>query len=402
MTVQQHERSARISFYNTVMLGTTWGSPILVGSLAQSAGGILNQFMTISIFQSIGIVLLILVSKETSFYRSTTNPFPSKSEIEVVIEETPKSKFSSYIRSLHPMPYYDSPSASLLTQPLRYLASPKTALLFLMSGLLPATAFAIGNSLPLIYSTLPMMLFSTKIGYLFTLPFILTLLSHFLLTSLFTSFTPTYNQPTISASNILTYAPRAASKPSPKKQLFLTIPALLFGIAGLITFGLYNSFHTHMITSTTGINHTTSKMMTGDSSMSLQIVSFFFGLAVTGGLMLQLSASAYITASTPPKTNTRSAVYTETSLQFYRNVLMGAMVLGLPGWVHGPRAFVMTFAVVGGVQVVCVGVAVVGLCVFGGWVEWGGVMVVGMGNGKGKGEGGNGEEWKVGASFMEV
>lgn len=81
---------------------------------------------------------------------------------------------------------------------------------------------------------------------------------------------------------------------------------------------------------------------------------------------------------------------------------MGAMVLGLPGWVHGPRAFVMTFAVVGGVQVVCVGVAVVGLCVFGGWVEWGEVMVVGMGNGKGKGEGGNGEEWKVGASFMEV
>lgn len=147
------ERDMRTTLYNTVMLGTTWGVPIIGGYMAQSLGGVLHQSMILSIFQAIGFVLLIIGCPETSFCRSTGNVFPLDSGFDRIVPNSSSAGRFSYLKSLHPMPYHEEAKVSLLTRPLRHLGSASTVLLFLMSGLLPAIALAIGNSLPLLQAS---------------------------------------------------------------------------------------------------------------------------------------------------------------------------------------------------------------------------------------------------------
>ncbi|KAF8861095.1 hypothetical protein BDZ45DRAFT_568419, partial [Acephala macrosclerotiorum] len=214
-----HERSARTNAYNIVSVFFTWGTPILGGYLSQSTQGFANQIMVINIVQAFSIVFLILGTPETTFDRTPGATPPA--------ENAPSgTPFKLYLNTLKLKTQHSTRPFSITRamQPIKALYAPSTLLATLLSAPLLATTFGIAQSLSLIFTSMPTFLFPSRLGFLFILPLVFSMLTY-------------------SIASFVIYIrskpPHHLSSSSSNISLGVAIPALILSVAGLLAIGLY-------------------------------------------------------------------------------------------------------------------------------------------------------------------
>ncbi|KAJ5052040.1 uncharacterized protein L3040_001800 [Drepanopeziza brunnea f. sp. 'multigermtubi'] len=304
-----HERGTRVNIHNVVSISFTWGTPIVGGYVSQSVGGYRNQLMIASILQAISILLLIFASPETTFDRASSQP-PS-------VDIAPsKSSFKQYLDTLkftnpHSISKFDVNAA---LQPLKALIAPSTILTTLLTAPLLGSAFGIANSLSLMFSTMPTLLFPTRLGCLFVLPLIFSLLAY-------------------SLGAFLTYVrikPPYHLGDSPAKTLTVAAPGLLIGVSGLLAFGMCTS--TELMPEVAG-NGTAFEINVAGMEISLQAVAAAFGMMVGGAVMLEYSGATYLsTFASPNRPGDSELAGAHHVLQ---ELVVGIWVIGFPMWISG-------------------------------------------------------------------
>jgi hypothetical protein len=202
----------------------------------------------------------------------------------------------------------------------RALSAPSALLTFLLTSPLVASAYGAANSLSLLFATMPTFLFPSRLGYIFILPLIFSLIVYVL-----TSY----------ISYLRYKPPNHLSRSSKSDHLTAAIPGLLLGVAGLLSFGLYVEGE---LSPKTVDEVTIFSLDTTGMNLSLKTVSILFGILVAGGTLMSFAASAHLTSSSIA-TSSGSSNHGETLLQpsqaVFENILIGIFVIGFPSWVQG-------------------------------------------------------------------
>ncbi|KAE8441569.1 hypothetical protein EG329_004688 [Mollisiaceae sp. DMI_Dod_QoI] len=392
-----HERCARTNAYNVVNIFFTWGTPILGGYLSQSTQGFRNQIMVINIIQAFSIVFLILGTPETTFDRTTGATPPA--------ENSPSgSPFKLYLNTLRLKTEHSTRPFSIThaIQHLKALYTPSTILTALLSIPLLATSFGIAQSLSLVFTSMPTFLFPSRLGFLFALPLVFSLLTY-----------------TVSSYTVYMRSkpPHHLSTSSSAIALALSIPSIILAVAGLLALGLYTEMAL-MPTIVSDGSGSVFAVLSG-ADINLKTTSALFGLLVSGSIALSYASSTHLSAfyATAPA----KSVLLAGGVAFWEEVLKGVWTLGMPMWVQGATTEDMTMVM--GLKVSAIALAVLGLVVGSSvgamlWsrgVEIGGlnervlgVVVenegVGLAGSRG-GEEGQGQvlkRWNTGDTFMEV
>ena len=303
-----------MNIYNGVSLFFTWGWPILGGYLSQSAEGYSNQIMVVNVIQAFSIAALILVTPETSFDRSTTTSGLTPSS-------TPSgSRVKQYLYKIRPLAFKSSFRRSHATSPLRALCAPSTILTFLLTVPLIASAFGVAFSLSLLYSGTPIFLFPSRIGFLFTLPAVFSLLGY----SIFAFVAHLKNRPPNHLSST--------------RHLTASIPGVLLGVSGLLSYGLYtvgNLSPKEIVD-----NNTEFTLDVTGQDLSLRIVSLLFGLLVVGAVVLEASGSTHLSSSTLiPSTSSSNEL--ETAHKTLQTLFIGIFTIGFPAWIGGQEGMLV-------------------------------------------------------------
>lgn len=304
----------------------TWGSPILGGFISQSHESFRNELMVLNVIQALTAFFMIVFVPETSFDRSKVSPldpspvFTFSPTTITTVSATRTTPFKTYLKSLHPLKYTAPFSLQTTLQPIRALSTPSTLLAFLLTGPLIASAYGVANSLSLLFAAMPTFLFPSRLGYIFILPLVFSLIAY-----LITTYT----------SHLRYKPPHHLSRTSKSDHLTAAIPGLLLGVAGLLSFGLYVEGELSPKTVDEG---TVFSLDTTGVNLSLKTVSLLFGMLVAGGTLMSFAASAHL-ASSSIVTSSGNSNHGETLLQpshaVLENILIGIFVIGFPSWVQG-------------------------------------------------------------------
>jgi hypothetical protein len=285
--------------------------------------------MVVNIIQAFAVFFMVVFVPETSFDRSKassqgTSPISGITAFGpmtiTTVSATSTSPFKINLKSLHPFKYTARSSLKSALQPIRALSAPSVLLTFLLTGPMVASAYGVANSLSQLFAAMPTFLFPERIGYIFILPLVFSVVVYVL-----TSY----------ISHLRYKPPRHLSRSSKSDHLAAAIPGLLLGIAGLLSFGLYveNQLSPQTIDSETVF----SLDVTG-LNLSLKTVSLLFGLLVAGSTLLNFAASAHL-ASSSVSTSSGNSNHGDIILQpahaVLENILIGIFVIGFPSWVQG-------------------------------------------------------------------
>ncbi|KAL5318249.1 hypothetical protein ACEPPN_013308 [Leptodophora sp. 'Broadleaf-Isolate-01'] len=307
-----HERTARTNAYNVISIWFTWGSPILGGYVSQSSEGFRNQIMIINVIQAISIALLIFATPETTFDRASSQQ-PS-------LDIAPsKSAFSMYVDTLK---LSNSHSTSKFTlkealRPMRALAAPSTILTTLLTAPLLASSLGAASSLSLLFAAMPTFLFPARVGYIFILPLVFSLLAYSLGSFI---------------THLRTKPPHHLTD-SGVKTLTVACPGMLIGAAGLLAFGLYTSAE---LMPELEDNGTIFALNIVGLEISLKTVSSLFGLMISGAVMLQYSGSTYLSTFVPSSGIGASEL--AGAHHVLQEIIIGIWVIGMPMWISGDGA----------------------------------------------------------------
>jgi len=275
-----------MNIYHTVRMGFTWGTPILSGYVSQSIDGFSNQIMIINVIQAISVAALIFAVPETSFNRSSPPPATAR---------------ASYARFLSVTSFHAKPAKRQLFHPLKALSAPSALLLALLAIPFTATSLGLAATISLLFSSMPIFLFPSRIGYLFIGPLLLALLTYSLsmVSSLFT-------------------------RPSFMRSI---PPAIILGASGVISFGLYVVMN--LAPNIVQSNSTIFALDTAGENLSLKLVSFLFGLLVAGSTLIAYSAQIYL-SSVPTEAKPGSGI--DGAKRMLEGILQGIFIIGFPGW----------------------------------------------------------------------
>ncbi|KAH7314313.1 major facilitator superfamily domain-containing protein [Rhexocercosporidium sp. MPI-PUGE-AT-0058] len=377
-----HERTARTNAYNVISIWFTWGSPILGGYISQSNEGFRNQIMIVNVIQAVSILLLIFATPETTFDRTSSQQphadiAPSKSALSMYIETLKLSNSHSTSKF----------TIAEALRPLRALAAPSTILTTLLTAPLLASSFGAASSLSLLFAAMPTFLFPARIGYIFILPLVFSLLAY-------------------SLSSFVTHLrikPPHQLADSGVKTLTVAGPGMLIGAAGLLAFGLYTS--TELMPEIED-NGTIFALNIVGLEISLKTVSSLLGLLISGAVMLQYSGSTYLSTFVPASGIGESEV--AGAHHVLQEIIIGIWVIGMPMWISGDGALF----VVAGLKNTTIALGVLSI-VFGSsvgavlWVKGSALSVIdsrvlGKRAGSVGVDGGPIQRWKTNDSFLEA
>ncbi|TAQ84964.1 hypothetical protein B7494_g6718 [Chlorociboria aeruginascens] len=308
-----HQRPLRIHLYHITSFTFTYGTPILGGWLSQGPQGFGLQIMILNIVQSLSILLLIFCTPECTFSAPPSSPEPkilesSSINTRITTSPTPPSVTKSYLKMLHPMPFFAKPESKELMIPLKTLIIPSTLLTTAITALLPASALAVSNSLSLLFASMPIFLFPSRIGYLFILPLSLGLVTYVL-------------------SAVLTTRTRDfRTLQHPLKLLCLAVPGVLLGVAGLLAFGLYVLWN---LKPRDSAQITMFNMDITGQDLSLRVVSLLLGILVAGVVLMHFSTVASSSLSFSSHMGIAAAGM-ERAVGFHQSVLTGLLILVFP------------------------------------------------------------------------
>ena len=375
----------------------TWGSPILGGVVSQTLQTFRNQLMVVNVIQAFAVLFMIVFVPETSFDRSKVSsegPSPVSGistfgpTTITTVSANPTSSFKTYLKSLHPLKYRARFSLKSALQPVRALSAPSALLTFLLTGPMVASAYGVANSLSQLFAEMPTFLFPERLGYIFILPFVFSVVSYVL-----TSY----------ISYLHYKPPHHLTRSSKSDHLTAAIPGLLLGVAGLLSFGIY--IETQLSPQTIDTGTVFSLDVTG-LDLSLKIVSLLFGILVAGSTLLNFAASAHL-ASSSVSTSAGNANHGETILQpahaVLENVLIGIFVIGFPSWVQGTEGNMEglknTVIAISVLQIVLASTVGALLFVKGDGIRAVDERVLGMSGGEGRNRL---QRWKSEGSFLEA
>ncbi len=331
--------------------------------------------------QAVSIVLLIFGTPESTFDRSSSQQpsgdnAPSKTALGMYID-TLKLTNSHSTRKF---------TMKEALRPVRALAAPSTILTALLTAPLLASSFGAASSLSLLFAAMPTFLFPARIGYIFILPLIFSLLAYTL-------------------GSFVTYLrtkPPHHLSDSAVRTLTMAAPGMLIGVAGLLAFGLYTSAE---LMPEVEDNGTIFALNIVGLEISLKTVSSLFGLMVSGAVMLQYSGSTYLSTFVP--SSGLGASELAGAHHVLQEIMIGIWVIGMPMWISGDGAMF----VVAGLKNTTIALGVLSI-VFGTsigavlWVKGTAVSAVDtrvLGNRSGSvgGVGGPLQRWKTTDSFIE-
>jgi hypothetical protein len=266
--------------------------------------------MVINIIQAFGIVFLIFGTPETTFDRTAGATPPAEN----VPSATP---FKLYLSTLKLKTQHSTRPFSITqaTQPLKALYAPSTVFSTLMSSPLSATAFGIAQSISLIFTSMPTFLFPSRLGYLFILPLVFSLITY-----------------TLSSTMIYmrTKPPHHLSSSSSNITLGLAIPSLVLAVAGLLSLGLYTEMAL-MPTIVSDGSGNVFALLTG-ADISLKTVSALFGILVAGSISLSYTSATHLSSS---QSSAATAALLGSGAAFWEEFLKGIWSIGMPMWVQG-------------------------------------------------------------------
>lgn len=379
----------------------TWGSPILGGFISQTLETFRNQLMVVNVIQAFAILFMIVFVPETSFDRSKassagSSPITGASAFGpttiTTVSAASTSPFKAYLKSLHPLKYTARFSLKSALQPIRALSAPSALLTFLLTGPMVASAYGVANSLSQLFAAMPTFLFPERLGYIFILPLIFSVVVYVL-----TSF----------ISYLRYKPPHHLSRSSKSDHLTAAIPGLLLGVAGLLSFGLYVE---SQLTPQTIDSETVFSLDVTGLNLSLKTVSLLFGILVAGATLLNFAASAHLASSSVP-TSSGNSNHGETVLQpshaVLENILIGIFIIGFPSWVNGSEGSMEglkdTVVAIAVLQIVLASTVGAVLFVKGEGIRAVDRRVLGISEGSEGSEGGNRlQRWKSESSYFEA
>lgn len=264
--------------------------------------------MVVTIIQAFSVFFFCVLVPETAFDRIAWIP--------AAIPSAPTSAIKNYLDTLKPVPYRNSFSLRGAFQPIRALGAPTAILTFLLTFPITASAHAFAQTLSLLLATMPTFLFPSRLGFLFILPLIFSLLAFSLL----------FVAKWLQARN---------SRPwTTSSNMLATFVGILLGVTGLLSFGLYVS------------GELSPRVLQDDevSALSLQIreinlnvVSVLFGMLVAASVVVTCSASSQISLQTGelPSEN-KSLHLLEGSYHFWQSIFTGMFIVAVPAWIEVP------------------------------------------------------------------
>ncbi|KLU82285.1 hypothetical protein MAPG_01359, partial [Magnaporthiopsis poae ATCC 64411] len=177
----EHERGLRLAIHQVVLVGTTWGGPILGGAASMNPGGFRVQFQVLCAFQAISSLLVAFAVPETTYDRSFVflNTPATAAPYERQMSLKPRGNIDveavkEYLGGMRPHSYSAlSISKDLLLQAPRAMIAPTTMLLLLVSFLPFSALWAVAATLSMLFAHLPFELTPASIGALMTGPFLL-------------------------------------------------------------------------------------------------------------------------------------------------------------------------------------------------------------------------------------
>lgn len=312
---------------------------MLGGYVSQRTEGYRNQIMVVNIFQAFSILLLILVTPETTFKRDSSNKSSASFQPTTVITGSapPTTGIKAYLCSLRPTNSNATSkfqlSAALLH--VRALCAPTSVLTFLLTAPLYATAIAVAHLLALLFSPTPILALPTQLGLMFVGPLVASLIT-FAVAAL--------------ASYVRSRPPNHLSA-TRQSHLGSAIPGALLGFAGIIAFGFYVDGTLRPIT--TGFGNAWN-LDDNARYFNENIVSLLFGLLVSGAVLTNFATTNHIRSITPCSNESDALEGAHNVLQ---SLLTGIFVIGLPLWVGGNGVFMFprlknTVLALGVVQIV--------------------------------------------------
>ncbi|KAF3062233.1 hypothetical protein GL218_03919 [Daldinia childiae] len=314
-TYFEHERQSKIILYHAISVATMLGSPLLGGVASAGPRGFELQFEIMSAFLTLSILLLVLGAPETAYSRATFDvevPTLERSQSLWPNITYTKEAAMQYITDMKPWSYKANEiNRALILQAPRAIIAPTNALLFTVTLLPYAGYWSLLHSLSMLFSPLPFMLSSASIGSLMAAPFLLA-------------------TPVAVALAFPSFLKRFS------RIIHLTTLALgtTFASIGMLGFGLYLSASMEMPADNSTMPFNTPWSF-GLDRVSLPVVSFLLGLLAAGSLALDSTFWPVIQRSTAFTSANLTVCLRNTAdmhggLTCFRNIVAGALILGLP------------------------------------------------------------------------
>ncbi|KAI8960803.1 MFS general substrate transporter [Daldinia sp. FL1419] len=317
-TYFEHERQSKIILHHAVTVATMVGSPLLGGVASAGLKGFELQFEIMSAFVTLSVLLIAIGAPETAYDRAILDvqvPTIERSQSLWPNVTYTKAAVMQYMAGMKPWSYQANEiGLPLILQAPRAIIAPTTALLFVVTLLPYAGFWSLIHSLSMLFSPLPFMLSSASIGSLMTAPFLLA--TPIAIALAFPSFLRRFSRPVHLATLALGTA---------------------FASIGMLGFGLYLSGSMDMPVDSTAVPFTTPWSFELDR-VSFPVVSFLLGLLAAGSLVLDSTFWPVIQRSTAFTSVNLAVCLRNTadmhgSLTCFRNIVAGALILGLPNTV---------------------------------------------------------------------
>lgn len=307
-------------FYNMMTLSTVTLSPIIGGYITETYGWRM-QFYIIAGFLFLGIILLILACPEHAYSR------PMVYETDVVAgeahtavldtdasppeDESMTEKPKTYIQELKP--YSKNVTGEnylvVLARPFVCMLYPAVIWAFLLGGCWSTWNAAVIIILSQLFSTPPNLFSPSELGYIYTFPFIGSIIAYFL-------------GSLAADSTAKSAARRNNGLFEPEYRQWLMIPAFFVGIPGLFAFGYYAT----------------------ERDITWVLVSFIYGLIVFATVFSSASAYAYILDS-----HQNLSVEVSVAYVMLRNFFWFGASYFMPTWLETSGA-PKTFYIMAGIQ----------------------------------------------------
>jgi hypothetical protein len=285
--------------------------------------------MIINILQAFSIVLLIFITPETTFDRSSAPHGPPAFSHDA-------SSFKSFLSTLRiTTPHSTKPfTLNAAMRPVRALVAPNAILTAFFTAPMLGTAFGIANTVSLLFSAMPTFLFPSHLGFLFALPLLFSLIIY----------------------SITTYISYLRSKPpnhlSESRELSTSLFGMLLGVTGLLSFGLYTVGN--LLPRTVNANQTFTLVFSG-ADLNLNTASALFGLLVAGALVQYYSGLSHLSSASMPASPLATEL--ENASKIWVEFLVGIWIIGVPMWVAGSDGMLV------GLKATSIALAVVSLVV---------------------------------------
>lgn len=350
-TYFEHERESRIIMHNVVSIAATWGAPLIGGVLSATSHGFSVQFQVLTAFIFIGVILVIFGAPETAFHANFKPQARLLSPSQAMLPRVTLTlaAIKKYMGKLKPWSY-KSPAVSraLILQAPRAMVAPTTVMLFLVTLLPYAALWSLTSSLSLLFSIMPFMLPSQSIGALLTGPFIMA-----------------------TAAAIAVAAPFFTKRFTPTVHLATVSVASGLASIGILSFGLYLDGCMKLPDNNNPTDSTLWSLDFVGAQLSFPLVSFLLGFVAFGAIAINGTARPMIQRSTAFTSSCMTVALRNTAdmqgaLTCWRNMVVGAFVLGIPDAVWSWDGLKMTTI---GLGVAQLGVAAAAAFVWSRWDE---------------------------------